>query len=142
MKRGILKISLGKRAVRGTLIHIAIIVAFALYAFILKCPAREWLGLCCPGCGLTRACLAALRLDMVSALHYHPLFWLFPPYIFLYMHRRAFRLPFRERVWHVGLTVVCVLMIVQYAVRLFTGSDVVYIDPQRGYLFKLFDAIR
>jgi hypothetical protein len=81
-------------------------------------------------------------LDISAALYYHPLFWLFPPFLFLYIHRHAFRLPLKEKVWSVALVTVLILMVGLYVFRLINGSDVVYIDPERGTLFKIFDAIK
>lgn len=46
--------------------------------FRLPCPIRTLLGFPCPGCGLSRAWLAALRLDFAAALRFYPLFWLIP----------------------------------------------------------------
>jgi hypothetical protein len=37
------------------------------------CVVRLALGIPCPACGLTRATLAAARLDWGAALHWHPL---------------------------------------------------------------------
>jgi hypothetical protein len=42
------------------------------------CAVHSTVGLPCPGCGLTRACLAALRGDLALAFRLHPLFWLAP----------------------------------------------------------------
>lgn len=39
-------------------------------------------GLPCPACGMTRSQVALLRLDIVNAFRYHPLFWV-PPLICL-----------------------------------------------------------
>ena len=57
----------------------AIIKIFAIVLIVLfyRCPANKIFGIDCPGCGLTRACLSALRFDFKSAFEYHPLFWLF-----------------------------------------------------------------
>ena len=52
--------------------------AVALYLLDLGCVFRTVTGLSCPGCGMTRAWLAALRLDLSAALAYHPLFWAVP----------------------------------------------------------------
>lgn len=59
----------------------------AAYAVILvvwnflDLPSCMWvqiLGIPCPGCGMTRACLAALRLDFAGAFSFHPMFWSMP----------------------------------------------------------------
>ena len=42
------------------------------------CLFREITGIPCIGCGLSRAWLAALRLDFASAFRYHPMFWSIP----------------------------------------------------------------
>lgn len=42
------------------------------------CPFRGLTGIPCPGCGMSRAWLAALRLDMTAAFRYHPMFWSVP----------------------------------------------------------------
>lgn len=52
--------------------------ALALYLLDLGCVFKGITGLSCPGCGMTRAWLAALRLDLAAAVAYHPLFWTVP----------------------------------------------------------------
>jgi len=44
----------------------------------LGCPIAEALGIPCPTCGMTRAAIAALRLDFKSAFSHHPLFFTLP----------------------------------------------------------------
>lgn len=39
----------------------------------LGCPVRHLIGIPCPGCGMTRACLAVCRLDFAEAFRMHPL---------------------------------------------------------------------
>lgn len=46
------------------------------------CLFKQFLGIPCPGCGLTRAFLAFFQGNWQLALYYHPLFWLVP-FIFL-----------------------------------------------------------
>ena len=44
----------------------------------INCPAREYLGIPCPTCGMTRATKALLRLDLLAALKHHPLVFTLP----------------------------------------------------------------
>ncbi len=60
-------------------ISISIIIIFFFY----KCPTKLIFGIDCPGCGMTRAYKALLRLDFVTAFHFHPLFPL-PAVVFVY----------------------------------------------------------
>ncbi len=46
---------------------------------IQTCPTAATLGVPCPGCGLTRATLAAAQGDLAEAFALHPLFWLISP---------------------------------------------------------------
>lgn len=53
------------------------------------CLIKQTIGLPCPGCGLTRGCLSALRLDFREAVRWHPLFWLGPLVLFLGIWRQG-----------------------------------------------------
>lgn len=44
----------------------------------LPCPWKAWLGIPCPGCGMTRAWVSALQLDFSQAFRLHPMFWSVP----------------------------------------------------------------
>ena len=44
----------------------------------ISCIFKELFGIACPGCGMTRATLAALSLNFGKAYYYHPLFWCLP----------------------------------------------------------------
>lgn len=58
----------------------------------LPCPIRRLTGVICPGCGMGRAWLAALRLDLGAAFRYHPMFWSVPlAALFLIYDCRLFR---------------------------------------------------
>lgn len=50
----------------------------AAYHFSLPCPVRHFFGIICPGCGMTHAVLALLRLDFPAAFGENPLFVLLP----------------------------------------------------------------
>lgn len=42
------------------------------------CLIRHFTGIPCASCGLSRAWLAVLRLDLRAALSFHPMFWAVP----------------------------------------------------------------
>jgi hypothetical protein len=62
---------------------IAIIVAVPLLAALASefplCPSAGVFGVPCPGCGLTRATLAALKGDFAAAFQLHPLVFVIAP---------------------------------------------------------------
>lgn len=62
----------------------AVILSYHLLTWFTGCPFRFFFGISCPGCGMTRALLAALRLDFAAAFSYHPLFFLLPFFLLGY----------------------------------------------------------
>lgn len=83
----------------------------------VPCIFRKVTGLLCPGCGISRMCLALMRLDFRAAFHYHPLvmllapFWLFAflswliPYI-----REGKREQTRVQSWILGVSIVLLVL--------------------------------
>lgn len=51
----------------------------------IPCLLRRMTGLICPACGMSRAWLAALRLDAAAAFRYHPMFWSVPVLALLWL---------------------------------------------------------
>lgn len=77
----------------GMLAYVALI-----YWLPITCPILFVTGIPCPGCGLTRAWLAALRLDFAAAFAYHPMFWAIPIlYLCLWRDGRLFSSPRMNR---------------------------------------------
>ncbi len=59
-----------------TLIYAVILLLFWIHK--LPCVFLRFLGIRCPGCGMSHAIWAALRLDFAAAFCYHPMFWAMP----------------------------------------------------------------
>lgn len=66
-----------RRAAVATVLMV--VVAVLVLAGPPVCPTALFLGVPCPGCGLTRATLALLQGDVAGALHFHPLVLLLAP---------------------------------------------------------------
>ena len=75
-----------KRVGRVVAAHCNLCSVFAVWNFKGRCPAKIFLGGPCPGCGLTRAYLAVLRLDFSAAFRYHPLFPVAVPALLYLIH--------------------------------------------------------
>ncbi len=69
---------------------VVVIFYFLSNLFGSICPTYRILGICCPFCGMTRAHLAALRLDFSTAMYYNPVFYLGVPCIFFMAHEKLF----------------------------------------------------
>ena len=64
---------------------------FAMYRLGVRCLFLSVLGVPCPGCGMTRALLAVLRLDFAAALAYHPMVFALPlMYLYFLFDGRLF----------------------------------------------------
>ena len=115
----------------------AIAIPIALFYLTLGCPLRFFTGICCPGCGMSRALWYALKLDFATAFNMHPLIFIMPVVALLFIFRK--KLPPKLRI---ALTVLfCILMSVIYLWRLINGSDIVYIDTSRGFISKILEII-
>ena len=119
------------------------LLAIVLFYVVIEslgvtCPILFLTGVSCAGCGMSRAWLSLLRLDLAGALRFHPLFWLPVPAAALLLFRR--RLP--ERVFRWGIALVCVLFFCVYLVRLLSPEDaVVVFQPAEGLIGRLVSGI-
>ena len=115
------------------------LAAVALFYIVIEslgvtCPILFLTGLSCAGCGMSRAWLSLLRLDLAGAFAFHPLFWLPVPAAALLLLRR--KLP--ERLFRWGISLVCVLFFSVYLIRLFSpGNEIVVFQPAEGLIGRL-----
>lgn len=67
-----------KRHIRLLILALFCTALIGIVCLDLSCPIRSLTGVPCPGCGMSRAWKAALRLDLITAFRYHPMFWSVP----------------------------------------------------------------
>lgn len=105
----------------------------------VTCPIRYLTGVSCPGCGMSRAWLALIRLDFTAAAGWHPLYWLPIPGAALLLNRK--RLPKALVRWSIVLG--CVLMIWVYVNRLLDPADAAAVfRPEEGLFVRLLAAVQ
>lgn len=104
-------------------IGVLFIAWLALYLLDIGCVFRLMTGVPCPGCGMTRAWLAALRLDFAAAFAYHPLFWAVPIAFVLAFVREETASGKVKRGIDIVVATLCVLVIAVWIVRLVNPAD-------------------
>ncbi len=121
-----------------SLIVIFVLVILFLYITGIGCPIKFVSGISCPGCGLTRAWLAFLHLDIKGAFYYHPLFFLVPFIIVLVICKDRVN----KRVYNILMCLIIMAYVIIYAIRLLQGSDIVVFKPYDNILFRLIRTIK
>lgn len=121
-----------KNDIRALLLIAAFYAAMELAG--ITCPIRWLTGISCAGCGMSRAWLALLRLDLSAAFAYHPLFWLPVPAALVLLLRH--RLPKALVRWTLGIA--CLLFLAVYGIRLLRPEDtIVTFSPRTGMVYRL-----
>lgn len=106
-------LSIRKRIVLFLLVAAYFTVSYALMRrFGISCVFLEIFGIPCPGCGMTRAFLSLLRLDILDAIKYNVVI-LFMPYVFVYVF---FNL--KHRVHNYLLSIVAVTAIINWIIKI------------------------
>lgn len=109
-----------------------------LNIFHAGCPIKFITGVSCPGCGMTRAVLSALRLDFHMAFYYHPLFLLAPVMFVLFIFQDYVKPRISKVIWGI----IILLFTITYLFRLFfVQNDVVSIDFNGGLVVKLLNQL-
>lgn len=115
----------------------ALFLVCILYYLITRftgCPIRFFLGISCPGCGITRAWIRVLHLDLAGAFACHPLFWMAPLIAAAFVFEGF--IDFKKYRWVVILA--AILFIGVYLIRiLWFPDEIVSFAPQEGFLWQL-----
>ena len=85
----------------------------------IHCLFFRFLRIPCPGCGITRALLAALRLDFARAFRFNFMFWAVPPAVFVFFTERF---PFGRRAETVFFSAVGVGFAAQWVLHILSEN--------------------
>lgn len=100
----------------------------------ITCPIKFVTGISCAGCGMSRAWLALLRLDFQKAFYFHPLFWLPPVFVVVFLFKKHIK----KRIYHIFLFTIILLCAIVYLYRLIMGNgDIVTFHPENNLLFRI-----
>lgn len=81
--------------------------------FAIPCIFYRITGLQCPGCGVTRMCLALMRFDFVSAYHYNKLLFIISPVIVFIITQQIYRyIRFNDAKTTKAQTAILILLVV------------------------------
>lgn len=121
-----------KCGLQGHKSDVMIIALMAIYKLI-KCPVRFLSGIPCPGCGMTRAVIALLRLDFREAYLYHPLVFAIPAVAIWALASKHL-----SKRLNSALTVFCLIILAAvYFVRISDGT--LAVDVCGGLFYRLLD---
>jgi hypothetical protein len=88
------------------------------------CLLKDIFGTPCPSCGMSRAYLSLLLGDVKKALHFHPLFWIFPITVGLGLLAALDKTKKRKLLWLILMALCILAYLVCWVIRLATGNTV------------------
>lgn len=117
---------------------ILIFSMFLIITYLLKitnCPVKLITGMPCPGCGMTRAGFAVLRLDFVEALKYNPLIFIFPIIVWIIVFNER---PIISKIYknNIFWTIILIMVVSVYVLRLIFVYPDVPMDYYENNLIK------
>lgn len=120
---------------KSALVSIALIIAVyaVMQCFGITCPIKYITGISCAGCGMTRAWIALLHLDFSTAFMYHPLFFLPPLALILFLCRAKLN----KKVYYFCWGVILAAFIIVYLYRMiYVHDDIVVFEPQNNIISR------
>ncbi len=115
-----------------------IILYGAFHILEIGCPIRFLTGISCAGCGMTRAWLSIIKLDVRNAFYYHPLFWIPPLVVGIVL----FKNKISKKSYSFLIIFISVIFITVYVIRILNPTNtVVEININNGVIWRIFNDI-
>ena len=117
----------------------AVVVLYtAMESIGITCPIKFITGISCAGCGMSRAWIAFLQLDIAKAFEYHPLFWLPPIAVIVLLCKSKINI----KIYKIFIFTIVLMFAIVYICRLiWSGDDIVVFEPQNNILFRIIRVI-
>ena len=129
-----------KHTLKKTGVAVLCIVLLYLVFYIvgIGCPIKFFTGVSCAGCGMTRAWISCSHFEFKEALSFHPLFFMPPLLLLLYLFRPWVQSSEKRYTIfrYVLLTTVSLLFIIYLLRLLDPDNHVVVFEPSSGAVFR------
>lgn len=100
----------------------------------ITCPIKFFTGISCAGCGMSRAWLSVLRLDMAGAFRYHPLFFLPPVALVVILLKSKMNI----KIYKIFMFTIVTAFVIVYVYRMIWGdSDIVVFRPKDSIIWHI-----
>lgn len=118
--------------------YITITIVALLYLFFaivpIGCPILYLTGIPCPLCGITRALVNAWRRNYLFAKYLHPLYpMVYVSFVIIYFKSRI-----NLKIYRAVILMIALMFVLVYLYRLIKGDPVIFIDLEKGQLYKYF----
>ena len=111
-----------------------VVLYIAMESIGITCPIKFITGISCAGCGMSRAWMAFLQLDIAKAFAYHPLFWLVPIAVIVLLCKSKINIKF----YKIFMFTIAGAFVIVYLYRMFIGDgNVVVFEPQNNIVFRI-----
>ncbi len=112
----------------------------AFFAVGITCPIKFITGVSCPGCGMSRALMNAVKGNFSAAFSYHPMWIILPITAFLLIF---FKVKKKVTAFNITIGVFSALMLSVYIYRLFfLSQDVVVFSPSDSVFVRVYSFVR
>ena len=113
-----------RKTLRNMLVILSIGIAYYFFCTLtnlgLPCPLHSITGILCPGCGLSRMCMALIKFDFAGALYYNAAFFILSPIlIFTYISHQYRYIKYGDGTllrWQKILLLICIVLLVVFGI--------------------------
>lgn len=117
----------------------AVVVLYtAMESIGITCPIKFITGISCAGCGMSRAWMAFLQLDIAKAFAYHPLFLLVPIAVIVLLCKSKINI----KIYKIFMFTIVAAFVIVYMYRMIWGEgDIVVFKPRDSIIWRIIKSL-